>query len=107
MAKWKEVDNVVFLVEPPYLSTDTVTYKNDSYWHLTDYLEVLETLQGANYFYFTSNKSQIIELCQWLETRTADNANPFKGATYSTVGNQVTNKVKYQDIMLYRQKGAK
>lgn len=40
--RWEGLDNVVFLVDPPYLSTDTATYKNDSYWHLTDYLEVLE-----------------------------------------------------------------
>ncbi|MDY3352219.1 DNA adenine methylase [Riemerella anatipestifer] len=105
-AKWKDVDNVVFLVDPPYLSTDTATYKNDSYWHLTDYLEVLETLQGSNYFYFTSNKSQIIELCQWLETRTADKANPFKGATCTAVNNQITSKSSYIDLMYHYKKGA-
>ena len=60
-AKYKDLTNVVFLVDPPYLSTDTGTYTN--VWKLTDYLDVLQVLDGTNYFYFTSNKSSIIELC--------------------------------------------
>ncbi|MCD9582267.1 DNA adenine methylase, partial [Tenacibaculum maritimum] len=55
--KYKDTSNVVFLVDPPYLSTDSSTYKN--YWRLSDYLDVLKVLKDTNYFYFTSNKSSI------------------------------------------------
>ncbi|AFR36540.1 DNA methyltransferase [Riemerella anatipestifer] len=97
-------NNVVFLVDPPYLSTDTSTYNKESYWKLSDYLEVLETLQGSNYFYFTSNKSQIVELCQWLETRTSNNSNPFKGATRTAVNNKTTHNTGYTDLMYHLKK---
>ncbi len=46
----KEPD-VVFFVDPPYLSTQTSVYKN--YWRLSDYLDVLIVLKVKSYFYFT------------------------------------------------------
>lgn len=93
----------VFLVDPPYLSTDTGTYNSENYWKLRDYLDVLNVLDGSNYFYFTSNKSQIVELCEWIETRTST-GNPFNGATVNTTGNKVNYSASYTDIMLYKHK---
>ncbi|WP_300944182.1 DNA adenine methylase, partial [uncultured Duncaniella sp.] len=55
---------VLFLIDPPYLTTECGMYKN--YWKLTDHLNVLRLLKGTKYVYFTSDKSQIVELCQWL-----------------------------------------
>lgn len=40
--QYKNCKDVVFIIDPPYLSTDVGTYKN--YWKLSDYLDVLETL---------------------------------------------------------------
>ena len=60
--EYKYIDSVVFLVDPPYLSTDTNTYNSKDYWKLRDYLDVLDLLHDHSYFYFTSNKSQIVEL---------------------------------------------
>jgi hypothetical protein len=98
-AKYKDVPNVVFLVDPPYLSTDCSTYK--SYWKLRDYLDVLQVLDGTKYFYFTSNKSSIIELCEWIETKTPM-SNPFTGATTATMNTSVNYSSSYTDIMLYK-----
>ena len=97
--KYKECPNVVFLVDPPYLSTEAGTYK--SYWKLKDYLDVLQVLDGTNYFYFTSNKSSIIELCEWIETKTPM-SNPFTGAIREETKNQVNFQTSYTDIMLYK-----
>ena len=99
--QYKDVPNVVFLVDPPYLSTDTATYNSKDYWRLRDYLDVLDCLHGQSYFYFTSNKSQIVELCEWIETRTADNANPFRGANISTTSNAPSYNTKFSDIMYH------
>lgn len=99
--KYKDVPNVVFLIDPPYLSTDTATYNSNDYWRLRDYLDVLDCLYGQSYFYFTSNKSQVVELCEWIETRTADNANPFKGANVNTVANAPSCNAKFTDIMYH------
>lgn len=96
---YKHKPNVVYLVDPPYLSTDVGTYK--SYWKLKDYLDVLNVLDGTNYFYFTSNKSSIIELCEWIETKTPM-SNPFTGATTATMNATVNFQSSYTDIMLYK-----
>lgn len=96
--QYKYCENVVFLIDPPYLSTESGTYKN--YWKLKDYLDVLETLKGKDYFYFTSNKSSIIELCEWIETKTP-NSNPFIGST--RVEFKINSHVaKWTDIMLHK-----
>lgn len=99
--EFKDVKGVVFLVDPPYLSTDTKTYNSDSYWKLRDYLDVLDVLDGSNYFYFTSNKSQIVELCEWIETRTYA-GNPFSGAVMTTTSNSINYNSSYTDIMIHK-----
>lgn len=95
--KYKDMENVVFLVDPPYLSTEVGTYK--SYWKLRDYLDVLNVLDGTDYIYFTSNKSQIIELCEWMESKSAI-YNPFAGAITTTLQANVNYQASYTDIMI-------
>jgi site-specific DNA-adenine methylase len=97
--RWKHVSGVVFLVDPPYLSTDCSTYGN--YWKLANYLDVLSVLKGANYFYFTSNKSSIIELTDWIE-RNLGGDNPFNGAVKKEMNACTNHNAGYTDIMLYK-----
>ena len=98
--KYKDDPTVLFVIDPPYLSTDTKTYNSDKFWHLRDYLGVLKSLEGINFIYFTSDKSQLIELAEWL----GDNysVNPFAGAEKITRHNPVSRNASYDDIMLYR-----
>lgn len=98
--EFKDVPNVVFLVDPPYLSTEAGTYK--SYWKLKDYLDVLQVLDNSNYFYFTSNKSSIIELCEWIETKTPM-SNPFNNAVKVELNAAIGYNSSYTDIMLHKQ----
>lgn len=98
-AKYRGRPDVVFLIDPPYLSTDAGTYSG--YWKLKDYLDVLHTLKDTNYFYFTSNKSNIIELCDWLE-KNMQAANPFNGAVKVEMATQLNRSARYTDIMLYK-----
>ena len=101
--KYKAKEDVVFLVDPPYLSTDCSTYGSDKYWKLKDYLNVLDVLVNTNYLYFTSNKSQIVELCEWMETKTNnENINPFHGSTTVCLNTQLNHTAKYTDMMLYK-----
>ncbi|MDD3079079.1 MAG: DNA adenine methylase [Paludibacter sp.] len=99
--RWKHLDNVVFLVDPPYLSTDCSTYS--SYWRLSNYLDVLQTLQGTNYFYFTSNKSSLLELTDWME-RNMNAKNPFSGANKVEMNVRMNHNSGYVDIMLWKKK---
>ncbi len=99
--KYAKNPNVVFLVDPPYLSTDCTTYSSHKYWKLKDYLDVLTILHKNNYFYFTSNKSSIVELCEWIATNT-NYQNPFKGSKIVYQYNTTTHNSGYTDIMLHR-----
>lgn len=96
-------DNVIWLLDPPYLSTDTSTYSNKDYWKLRDYLDILNLLDGSSYFYFTSNKSQIVELCEWVETRTFT-GNPFAGSITDTTVGTLNYNSSYTDIMIFKNK---
>ncbi len=97
--RWKHYPNVCFLIDPPYLATDVKSYTNT--WGLQEYLNVLLTLHDTNYFYFTSNKSQLIELCDWMQTH-AGSPSPFRGATRIERSATVNGTCGYTDIMLFK-----
>ena len=95
--RYKDVSGVVFLVDPPYLSTEVGTYK--MYWRLSDYLDVLNVLRDKPFVYFTSNKSSIIELCEWIGNNKAL-GNPFKDCQKVEFNAHMNYSAKYTDIML-------
>ena len=97
--QYKDVPGVVFLVDPPYLSTDVTTYK--AYWKLADYLDVLTVLAGHHFVYFTSNKSSILELCDWIGKNKLI-GNPFENCTKVEFRAQMSYNSTYTDIMLYK-----
>lgn len=96
--RYKDVPGVVFLVDPPYLSTDSKTYR--MYWKLSDYLDVLTVLSGHRFIYFTSNKSSIVELCDWLGKH-PNLGNPFKNCHCREFNAHMNYNASYTDIMLY------
>lgn len=96
--RYKDIPGVVFLVDPPYLSTDVGTYK--MYWKLADYLDVLNVLKGHSFVYFTSNKSSILELCDWID-KNPFIGNPFKECRKVEFNAHMNYNTQYTDIMLY------
>jgi hypothetical protein len=97
--EYKDKPNVVFLVDPPYLNTDVGTYK--MCWKLADYLDVLKVLHEHSYVYFTSNKSSIIELCEWLG-RNRNLGNPFEHSARVEFNAHMNYNSHYTDMMLYK-----
>jgi hypothetical protein len=100
--RYRDIPGALFIADPPYLSTDTSTYGSNGYWKLNDYLNILTVLNGLNFIYFTSNKSQIVELCEWLDANEGKVRNIFKGASVKTVYTTTNGKAGYTDIMLYK-----
>ena len=100
--KYKDIPGVVFLVDPPYLSTDVGTYK--MYWRLADYLDVLTVLTEQSFVFFTSNKSSILELCGWIG-RNKHIGNPFEECTKVEFNARMNYNSTYTDMMLYRNAG--
>lgn len=89
----------LFVLDPPYLSTDCGMY--EGWWKLRDYLDVLTLLPGTRYIYFTSEKSQLVELCQWLGEHRFEQS-PMEGAEIRTRKNTINYSASFQDIMVIR-----
>lgn len=104
--QYKDVPGVLFIVDPPYLTTDTKTYLSDQYWKLADFLNVINVLNESNYIFFTSNKSSLIELCEWLSKNHNIN-NPFENAVLKMHETRLNPQSKYIDMMLTRMIEAK
>lgn len=100
--RFKDTPGVVFLIDPPYLSTDVSTY--NMYWRLTDYLDVLSVLPGHKFIYFTSEKSCIVEFCKWME-RHRDLGNPFARCQRKELRTFMNYSASYKDIMLFTSDG--
>lgn len=96
--QYKDTPGVVFLVDPPYLSTDVGTYR--MYWRLADYLDVLSVLPGHNFIYFTSEKSCIIELWEWMG-RHPSLVDPFARCQRREFNATMNYNASYKDIMLF------
>ncbi|MBS4827036.1 DNA adenine methylase [Phocaeicola plebeius] len=97
--KYKNLPNVVFLVDPPYLSTEVGTYRMN--WRLSDYLDVLSILVDKSFIYFTSNKSSILELCCWMGNH-PNIGNPFNNAKKEEFNARMNYNSTYTDVMLYK-----
>ena len=102
--EYKDVPGVVFLVDPPYLSTDVTT--NSMYWRLSEYLDVLTVLHGLSFVYFTSNKSSIVELWEWMGMiRTLGDL--FVCCVKSEFNAHMNYNSGYTDMMLYKKQDEK
>jgi len=100
--RFKDTPGVVFLVDPPYLSTDVGTYR--MYWRLADYLDVLSVLPGHSFIYFTSGKSCIVELCEWMG-RHPSLGDPFARCQRREFDATMNYNARYTDIMLFTTPG--
>lgn len=96
--QYRDTPGVVFLVDPPYLSTDVATYTMS--WQLSDYLDVLSILAGHDFIYFTSEKSGIIELCRWIGRNTGA-GNPFARCRRKEFEASMNYNARYKDIMMF------
>lgn len=97
--QYKDNSNVCFIADPPYFNTDVKSYS--SYWQIQDYFDVFKVLKNTSYFYFTSDKSQIIQLFDCLE-QNFDFKHPFNDAKKSYVKVTINKFNYYNDIMIYK-----
>ena len=80
--RYKDMPNVVFLVDPPYLSTEVGTYTMR--WGLSDYLDVLTVLAGTTFIYF--NVKQIVHRrAMRLDGQASGHGESFQGCPQDRV----------------------
>ena len=101
--QYKDTPHVVFLVDHPYLSTEVGTY--NMYWRMSDYLDVLTVLKEHAFVYFTSNKSSIVELCEWLG-KNQTIGNPFARCRKVEFNATMNYNATYTDMMFYTEREA-
>lgn len=82
-------------------SVSVTQRSSDMYWSMSDYLDVLKVLEGHSYVYFTSNKSSILELCEWIGSNKTI-GNPFEGCAKREFNAHVNYNAGYTDMMLYK-----
>lgn len=97
-SSFRDDPSVCYLLDPPYLSTEAGHYAH--FWRMADSLDTLTILSGHPYFYFTSDKSRLIELCDWMEA-VHGITSPFKDARRLQRDGGIRD-IRITDIMIFR-----
>ena len=101
--EFSNLENVIFIYDPPYLSTNSDSYNSVFHWKLNDYLDIVDSLKGKKMFiYFTSHKGGLLELLKWMDEKYKIE-NPLKNAKKISVKTSAINSV-YTDFMFYKNK---
>lgn len=58
--------DAILILDPPYLNTDTRSYAKNGFCTLIDHLNLMSSIKGHQYIYFTSSKSNIQEMDAWI-----------------------------------------
>lgn len=102
--EFANTEDVVFILDPPYLSTDVSSYTGGNYWELKDYLQIVKSLNTMPmYVYFSSNKGQLLDLFDFL-CNEYNFPSPFQGTERIVVNTSVNFLSTYEDIMIYKTK---
>ena len=100
--EFANTEDVVFILDPPYLSTDVSSYTGGNYWKLKDYLQIVKSLNTMPmYVYFSSNKGQLLDLFDFL-CNEYNFPSPFQGTERIVVNTSVNFLSTYEDIMIYK-----
>ena len=96
--KYKNEDGILFIFDPPYLTTDIKSYNNVNYWTLADYLDIILLTKCKNFIFFTSNRGNLIDLVKWLNDNF--NINILEGNIIERK-NTLNKNAYYTDYMIY------
>jgi len=102
IAEFEHTPNTVFILDPPYLSTDISSYAGAQNWKLKDYLHIVKALNTmSQYVYFGSNKGQLLDLFDFLANE-YDLPSPFNDTTRVIVSTSVNYSSTYEDLMIFK-----
>lgn len=95
--QYRDVEDVVLIMDPPYMLTDVSAYSKETYWGIPECLDVAASCCANNFIYFTSDRSGIEKVLDWVSCH-GDINNPFMQADRYVI--QVRGKaVNYNDVM--------
>ena len=97
--EFKNREKVLFLLDPPYIQTDMDTYHNSDFWTLGETLDVVRMMMGSKFIFFTSGKSDIPELLDWL----CENTSGFDFVKNAEIHKRTnfTDKIHFYEDFMY------
>ncbi|WP_085165753.1 DNA adenine methylase [Gilliamella bombi] len=93
----KLTGKVLYLLDPPYINTQQ-GYRKDTYFGLLDQLKLFGLMKPP-FMYFTSDKSEIVEMVNNANFTFSD---IFNGCEIFETKNQVGKKASYKDFLILK-----
>lgn len=89
------------LLDPPYLCTRQDSYKQENYFDLIDFLQLIH-LTKPPYIFFSSTKSEFIRFIEFMLKERKDNWKVFENAERITLQAGLNYQSKYEDNLVYK-----
>ncbi|MEH8189224.1 DNA adenine methylase [Gallibacterium anatis] len=101
LPKFADDSKAIFVLDPPYLCTKQASYKQERYFDLIDFLELIR-LTRPPYLFFSSTKSEFIRFVDWLIASKGDNWQSFVDYQRIIVQTSTSYSGKYEDNLIYK-----
>lgn len=94
-------ENVLLVLDPPYLCTKQESYKQATYFDLIDFLRLIN-LTKPPYIFFSSTKSEFIRFIDAMVTDKWDNWEVFDAYHCITINASASYNGRYEDNLVYK-----
>lgn len=101
LPRFQTQKNVLMLLDPPYLCTRQDSYKQENYFDLIDFLQLIH-LTKPPYIFFSSTKSEFIRFIEFMLKERKDNWKVFENAERITLQAGLNYQSKYEDNLVYK-----
>lgn len=101
LPKFANDEKSIFVLDPPYLCTHQASYKQESYFDLINFLDLIR-LTRPPYIFFSSTKSEFVRFVDWLVVTKGDNWESFVGYQRMVVQASTRHCGKYEDNLIFK-----
>lgn len=101
LPKFANDKKAIFVLDPPYLCTHQASYKQDGYFDLINFLDLIR-LTRPPYIFFSSTKSEFVRFIDWLVATKGDNWKSFVDYKRIIVQTSTSYSGKYEDNLVYK-----
>lgn len=101
LPKYQTQENVLLVLDPPYLCTKQESYKQAHYFDLIDFLRLIH-LTKPPFIFFSSTKSEFIRFLDYMQQDKTDNWRTFEGYKRIIVNTSTSYTGKYEDNLVYK-----
>lgn len=101
LAEYKYKEKTLFILDPPYLCTEQRFYKQDNYFNVVDFAELIN-LTRPPFIFFSATKSEFISYINFIMKNKSPNYESFINAQIIRKNSVINKDVFYQDNILYK-----